>query len=141
MSEWPSKIRRWLPFAVWAGVVASLGVIAVCTLSVVLMPRLLVGGFLSDVRAGRTDQAYRRTSQGFQSYVSRDDFPGYLRSHSEIGDANVDYTRGVVRQGKDCRENQRLRLEVGVWRSGEESSHLVFVWEDGWWKFNCVSVP
>jgi len=58
----------------------------------------------------------------------------------EFTDSKVTYTSGAVRQGKDCKENKRLRLEVGACWDGEVSSQLIFVWEDGWWKFDCVSL-
>ena len=109
MARWQITMRRWLPAAIWAGIGIAFCFILLCGLSVVVMPRLLVGGFMSDVRAGRIDEAYRRTSQSFQGYVRRADFPAYLAMR-EFADTNVTYT------GAQCvRERILGRTSVSAW--------------------------
>ena len=62
----------------------------------------LIVHFLNDVREGRYDQAYRRTSKAFQSYVSVADFPGWLKRSREFADAGG--SPGVRRIGGTGRQ-------------------------------------
>jgi hypothetical protein len=97
--------------------------------------------FLRDVRAGRLDAAYAKTSSAFQSYVRRKDFPSYVRTSRKEFDGSYTLSRPKVRKGKNCREESRTLLDVGVCEDGEQFRRLVFAWERGEWKFDHISTP
>jgi hypothetical protein len=135
MPTWIKVNLRWIAAAVLCGPPVAFAIV------ILMMPRLLVVDFLGDVHEGRAEQAYRRTSKAFQSYISKDDFPAYIRATREWTDSEVTLTRGALRMGKDCCERKRLVLEIGACCEGEQISRLIFVWEDGGWRFDCVSTP
>jgi hypothetical protein len=94
------------------------------------------GAFLSDVRAGRWDAAYARTSGAFRHYVSRADFPAWASNSQALTRAGK-LSRTKPRAGKNCRGEARDVLEIGVCFDGEKGSErLVFAWEDGHWLFD-----
>src|SRR5262245_11420902 len=103
--------------------------------------RLAVTAFLRDVRGGRYNQAYQRTSKAFRHHVGRDAFPAWLKNAREFADDDVVLVPGVLRMGQDCRYRKQPVVEVGACWNGEQLSRLIFVREGGGWKFDCVSTP
>jgi hypothetical protein len=110
---------------------------AVALLSqMVVMPDAFLGYFQN----GESGEAYWHTSRAFRSYVSADAFPAYLNSSREF-QGTATFSHGRLRMGEDCRQKLRLLLDVGACFNGRQLSRLVFVWEDGQWRFDHVSTP
>jgi len=115
--------------------------ILLLVIGILVMPRVLVASFLSQAQSDSPDRAYQLTSKAFRSYITKSDFPGYITGSRELTDPEVRLTRGALRIGKDCQQKKRLVLQIGACWDGEQLSSLVFVWEEGRWKFDCVSIP
>lgn len=116
-----------------------LGTILLTVVGVRVVPRLMVVAFVKQARSNSLDQAYRLTSKAFQGHVSKDDFPEYV-SGLDLTDTEYRFTGKSLIIGRDCDQKRRLLLNVRACKEGERPLSLIFVWEAGGWKFDCVSL-